>query len=199
MVAFMVLLSTLLGPLALSWASPNFLATPATVHSRASAPIASAVLWAEPLLKDALTERAVWTQLHQFRMINDRGLQIWLKSSWDAFSQSNDRPGCAPNARSARPMMLCPPLVFLCALPSAWAGSGLPSTWRRNQNANAPLCHFDERPARVRCTRVRLGVLVTANCIACNRIHGLFSQPTPPLPCPQRIGALLARAAALQA
>lgn len=89
----MVLLSTLLGPIALSWASPNLLTTPATVHSRASAPIASAVLWAEPLLKDALTERAVWTQLHQFRMINDRGLQIWLKSSWDAFSQSNDRPG----------------------------------------------------------------------------------------------------------
>ena len=89
----MALLSMLVGPLVLSWVSPNFPAVPIRACRRAAAPIASAVLWAEPLLKDALTERAVWTQLHQFKMINDRGLQIWLKSSWDAFSERSDRPG----------------------------------------------------------------------------------------------------------
>ena len=49
----------------------------------------------EHLLKDALMKRAVHRQMEAFNMVNDRGHQLWLRSSWEAFFSTNEHPsGC---------------------------------------------------------------------------------------------------------
>lgn len=46
----------------------------------------------EHLLKDALMKRAVHRQMEAFNMVNDRGHQLWLRSSWEAFFSTNEHP-----------------------------------------------------------------------------------------------------------
>jgi len=61
-----------------------------TTHLRVSAPPVATFAANPPeysRLKDSLMEHAVNLQLQHFKMVQDRGLQLWLKSAWDTFYQ----------------------------------------------------------------------------------------------------------------
>ena len=46
-------------------------------------------------LKDQLMEASVQHQLQHFRSLNEEGLLVWLKATWETYAKSHTEPGAA--------------------------------------------------------------------------------------------------------
>ena len=70
----------------------------APARPRASPPVAYFSFDKAPemvSLKDQLMEASVQHQLQHFRSLNEEGLLVWLKATWETYAKSHTEPGAA--------------------------------------------------------------------------------------------------------